>query len=86
MDKLELGCQINSALCICSGICDGLEKVVVGLDGSGSVSGSSRSNIHTQLLLNVTTIECTMRCKRHLFRNTVRHIISYALYTANTAH
>jgi hypothetical protein len=49
MDKLQLGCQSNGAIGNGSGIFDGMEVVVA--VGSVIVSGSSDSNIHTQLLL-----------------------------------
>jgi hypothetical protein len=65
MDKLQLGCQSGSALCIGSGICGGLEEVVLVVVHSGSVSVSSDSNIPTQLLLQFTTLRCTKRCKRY---------------------
>jgi hypothetical protein len=60
IDKFQLGCQCSGG----SGICDGVEGVVVVVVvGSSSVSGDSDSNIHTQLLLKFTTIGCTLRCK-----------------------
>jgi len=61
MGKLQLGCQTSSGIGIGSDICDGLEVVVVGLDGSGSVSGSNHSNIHAQLLLKFRTVYCTVQ-------------------------
>ena len=64
MDKLQLGCQSSSGICFGSGICNGVEVVVV-VVGSDSVSGSSDSNIPTQLLLQFTTLRCTKRCKRY---------------------
>ena len=85
MDKLQLGCQGSSGIGFGYGICDGLEVVVL-VVGSGNDIGSSDSNIHTQLLLKFRTLRCTKRCKIYLFRNIVRHIISYALYIGNTAH
>jgi len=59
MDRLQL---FGSALCIGSGICDGMVVVVV---GRGSVSGSSDSNIPTQLLLKFTTVRCIIRWKNN---------------------
>ena len=83
MDRLQLGCQTVSAVVIGSGICDGTIVVVV---GSGIVSVSSDSNIPTQLSLKFTTFRCTMRYKRQLFRNIVRHFISCSGYITSTAH
>ena len=50
-------------MCIGSGICDGMEEVVVVVVGSGNVSGSSDGNVATQLLLKFTTVRCKMRWK-----------------------
>ena len=61
MDKLQLGCQSSGGICFGSGLCDGVEVVVV--VGSDSVSGSSDSNIPTQLLLQFTTLRCKCDAK-----------------------
>ena len=59
MDKLQLGCQSSGGICFGSGICNGVEVVVV--VGTDSVSVSSDSNIPTQMLLQFTTLRCTTK-------------------------
>ena len=67
------------------GIRDSLENVVVLVVGVVSVVAVVVILLHN-CYLKFTTLGCTVCCKRYLFRNVVRHIISHARYVANTGH